>query len=165
MISLKCFWMPQIENQSMSTPSKNQNILPQNANLLYLFLTYYIYVVHTYLLLSKSNSNFHFQSEESRDKLSFQFLIPEEERIGSYFLSNRIKQKIEDQVYVIILKSIISSQNRIKDKRSNVFIFDQTGHFSSMPSENDIIGYPVVCGFFRLLTTHSKISAFVDIET
>ena len=68
-------------------------------------------------------------------------------------------------MYVIILKSIISSQNRIKDKRSNVFIFDQTGHFSSMPSKNEKIGYPVVGGFFRLLTTNSKISAFVDIET
>ena len=41
----------------------------------------------------------------------------------------------------------------------------KSGQFSSMPSENVKIGYPVVCGFLRALTTHSKISAFVDIET
>ena len=36
----------------------------------------------------------------------------------------------------------------------------KSGHFSRMPSENGKTGYPVVGGFFRALTTHSKIYAF-----
>ena len=36
----------------------------------------------------------------------------------------------------------------------------KSGNFSSMLSENGKIGYPVVCGFYRWLTTYSKIWAF-----
>ena len=49
----------------------------------------------------------------------------------------------------ILEKYVIYSQN--------LLLMTESGHFSSMPSENGKIGYPVVCGFYRLLTTYSKI--------
>ena len=133
----------------------------------YLLLSKSNPIVQSYLVQSKSNFSFCFQSEESRERFLSGFLS-RKRRNWSHRLSliNKNKQIKE----WIIFWERWQKWNCFKDKRVKYVIYSQnlslttkSGHFSSMPSENGKIGYPIVGGIFRALTTHSKISPFVDI--